>query len=301
MPTKALETILYRDLSKVEAKDVIDIASPLLEELVNYSTNAYARCLTSASGEENEDLAVLMLYQHLVEMTDGVEVLIAQSCPTPAILLVRSSFEALISIEYILEADYARHSLSWFAGYVRQMLVSLKALDSSTTEGQDFQNAIQDDAWLDSDIMTRLDSFELETSEDITNLHKLLGKPQFQAIEEEFANYKRKRKRRPEWYQLFDGPTNLRNLARHVRRHAQYDFLYRKWSRITHAQDMSRFLNTRLRDGSVIKEVATFSSCFILDGTRRTLGKLRPGEDLGAWYKAEVQDRFRILTKARGP
>ena len=40
-----------------------------------------------------------------MEMTDGIEVLISQACVVPAIPLLRSSFEALISMEYILEKE----------------------------------------------------------------------------------------------------------------------------------------------------------------------------------------------------
>ena len=35
MPTKPLETILWREFSVTKAKTTIDIASPLLQELVN--------------------------------------------------------------------------------------------------------------------------------------------------------------------------------------------------------------------------------------------------------------------------
>ena len=100
MTTEPLKTLLDRELSKADAKEVISIASPLLQELVNYSTNAFARCATSTTGKENEDLATLLLYLHIIEMIDGVEVLLSQSCAIPAIPLVRSSFEALIRDNY---------------------------------------------------------------------------------------------------------------------------------------------------------------------------------------------------------
>jgi hypothetical protein len=122
-------------MSKVEAKNIIDVASPLLQELVNYGTNAYVRCGTSASGKENEDVAAIILYLQIVEMTDGIEALVSQSCPAPAIPLVRSSFEALLFLDYILELDYVRRSLSWLVGYVHNRLDSYALLDTSTIRG----------------------------------------------------------------------------------------------------------------------------------------------------------------------
>ena len=142
MPTEPLEALLYRDLSKVAAKEIIGIASPLLQELVNYSTNVFRRCETSTTGNENEDVAVLMLYLHIIEIVDGIEVLISQSCPAPAEPLVRSAFEALLSIEYILEADYVQRSLSWLSIYAHNRLKFYESLDPANPKGQDFQKAL---------------------------------------------------------------------------------------------------------------------------------------------------------------
>ena len=99
MPTKELESVLHREISKAIASPIIAIASPLLQELVNYSTWAYMRCATSTS-EEYVDRAPLTLFLHVIEMTDSIEVLITQSCPSPAFPLLRSSFEALLFLEY---------------------------------------------------------------------------------------------------------------------------------------------------------------------------------------------------------
>ena len=301
MPTKPLEAILYRELSQVAAKDIIGIASPLLQELVNYSTNAYARCATSTPrGEENEDVAVLMLYLHIIEVTDGVEVLISQSCPLPAIPLIRSSFEAILSLEYILGADYVRRSLSWLADYVRKRLALYEHLDPSTTRGKSFQKAFTADRIAHNVALPN----PAEARKAMASLQKLLAKPQFQPIEAEFERCKKKDGRRPNWYRLFDGPRNLKELARHLKREAEYEILYRHWSTISHAQDLSRFIarttegnlaTKGLRDPRQTKEIAPFAASFMLNATRLILGKFRPEENIAEWYKREVRERF-LLT-----
>jgi len=137
MPTNALDSILYRELSKVSAREIISIASPLLQELVNYATNALARCANAKNRKVDEDLAILVLYRHIIELTDGIEVLVSESSPVPAIPLVRSSFEALLAMEYILEngQEYERRSLSWLVGYVHKRLDLYDRLDPSTQKG----------------------------------------------------------------------------------------------------------------------------------------------------------------------
>jgi hypothetical protein len=297
MPTEALDSILYRELSKVAAKDAIDIISPLLQELVNHATKALARCATSASGKVDEDVAVLALYRQGIEVTDGIEVLISQSCPSPAIPLLRTSFETLLSTEYILEkeGEYTRRSLSWLVGYIHQRLDMYERLDPSTPKGQDFQRAFKNDKQVSSITLPS----PTDARKAITNLQSMLNKPHIQPIESEYQSHRR----RPKWHQLFGGPPNLRELARYLRRGAQYEILYRHWSSTTHAESLLPFIDRtkaregesaigRLRDPGQIREVASYSATFMLNMTRLVLTKFRPGEDLASWYKREVRDRF---------
>ncbi|MBQ10715.1 MAG: hypothetical protein CMJ45_04105 [Planctomyces sp.] len=297
MPTKPLESVLYRELSKAEAKSVIEVASPLLREIVNYGTNAFMRCATSTPGEVNEDVALLTLYLHIIEMTDGIEILVSESCPAPAIPLVRSSWEALISMEYILEADYLRRSLAWLANYARTRLDGYRSLDSSTIQGKEFLEALAADRWVRVDVLAPSNTDMEELLKGIANLEKFLARPQFQTVEEEYVRTKKKRKSRPQWFQLFDGPTSIRGLARHLNRHAQYDFLYRSWSSVVHAQDASRLINRRLRDANSNKQITSFATSLFLSATQMLLKKFRPGEDLSVWYKDEVRERFLLIGK----
>ena len=301
MPTKPLESLLYRELSKADAKEVIDVASPLLQELVNYGTNLVARCMDSARGEENENLAVPMLYLHIIEMADGVECLVAQSCAEPAWPLIRSQFEALLSINYILEpgADYVQRSLSWLAAYAHNRISYYELLDPSTHGGQRYQQALVADV-----VMQRVTSPpEVEVQAAIANMQALLARPQFQAIEAEFQRRQTKKNRHVPWYALFGGPQNLRMLARHLKQEARYDVLYGPWSAIAHAHDVSRFIGrtaqgesglTRLRSPAAIRDVAKSAANYTMEATRLLLTKFRPGEkdSLASWYVREVRERF---------
>lgn len=295
MPTDSLQSVLYRELSIAEAKQLINLACPLLQELINYSTSAFIRCFTSAKGDENEDLAAFALYRHIIEVTDGTEVLIANSCAAAAIPLVRSSFEALLALEYIVEAPslYITRSLSWLAAYVRRKLKFYESLLPTTPRGQEFLKVIDEDK--------TVKDFTLPPSEDvqaaIDNLRSLLSREQFKPIEEEFTRYRRP----PHWYSLFKGPKNLRELANHVKRNAQYEVLYRQWSLATHAQDFSPFIAVgprgekgirRIRDPREIKAIATFASTFLLDATRLLIDTFRPGETWRNWYMREVRQRY---------
>src|SRR6185369_4224963 len=105
--------ILDPHFSIAGTRELIDIASPLLREVVNHATWAYARCQGEPSFEyiESECVASFMLYRHVIEFTDSIEVLVANGCSVPALTLLRSSFEACLGLEYIMESDFRNRSL----------------------------------------------------------------------------------------------------------------------------------------------------------------------------------------------
>lgn len=300
MPTKPLDSILYRELSKVEAKEIIDIASPLLQELVNYATRALVRCATSIPGKvdkTDQHIAILTLYRHIIEMTDGIEVLISQSCATPAIPLLRSSFEALLSMEYILEkdAEYIRRSFAWLIGWAHKSSDMYERLDPSTLKGQEFKRLCDQDETLSSVKMPP----SSKVQKAIEHLQSIISKPHLKDVENEYSSYKKAR----DWYRLFGGPSDLRALAVHLRRGAHYEFLYPQWSTTAHAQDLLPVAPTgegrvpigKLRNPKDLemKKVANFASTFIIKATRLILGKLREGEpNFDKWYIREVQDLY---------
>lgn len=304
MPYKQFEPLLYRELRKAEIKEIIDVASPLLQEEINYATNAFQRCQESAAGAAaDEPLPVLAEYHHIIGMTDGIEVLISQSCAVPAIPLLRSSFEALLAIEYILERDYQKRAFAWLVCYVHNRLSQYEILDTSNQKGKEFLVTFAADSLSKH---MKFPSF-LNLSQVIQNLKSLLNNPNYKAADYEYQRVKGIRKRKPNWYSLFGGPGNLRDLAKHLNWGAQYEILYRSWSSITHADDLSQFLTQTkrgspafkpIRNNEELKLFSSMASSFILHATRKMIGKFRPGENasLGKWYKTEIRQRHLALT-----
>lgn len=85
MPTEPLKKLLDRDLRKVESNNSIEISCQILQEIVNYGTNVFGRCESGKRPEniknipEEGHLAILLLYLHVIEMIDAIEVCISQS------------------------------------------------------------------------------------------------------------------------------------------------------------------------------------------------------------------------------
>src|SRR3984893_17327965 len=150
MPTDPFKQLFYLELSTAAAKDRIDPAVTLLEEIRNYGHMLFARCAYRPEGGD-ENIPILFLYYHLLEMLDAVGVLIAESDPVPAELQVRPMFDALVSLSFILKADTARRAHRYLVGAFTERIRFCETLDPSTPAGQRYRQALESDpncAWV---------------------------------------------------------------------------------------------------------------------------------------------------------
>lgn len=310
MSTKPLESVLYREISALQAKEKLVIALPLLEELVNYGTNVLIRCSTSpTTNEKNVDNAPLSLYRHILESTDALTILLANGACDPSISILRSAYEALLSLEYIVEKSeyYKNRSLQWLANYIRIRIRSYNLLLKDHPINKQFTAQLEKDKvfpFLSNYPHDTIPQNELKRA--IDNLQSLLNSEQFIPIQTEFATLKKNGVRNPKWYSFFDGPKNLEGLASYLQKSFEYEVFYRYWSRISHAQDFSKFIDAsperdtgvkQIRDTSTILEYAGRGADFIIEATRLILKKFRPGEDFSIYYKNNIQSRYLGLRK----
>jgi len=309
MPTQPLLKLLDRDFAKVAAKELSNLACPLLKELVNHGTNVFMRCQAEAhDGEQDEHVPIFSSYLHVLEMTDGAEELLSASCVSPAVPLVRSSFEAVLGMEYILEREYRQRAFAWMVGYAHAKLGFYERLDSATPQGRAFAQTIANDRVLNQINLPP----EADPKSAADNMRQLLAKPQYQSAEAEYQQLKKRSRRgAPQWFSLFGGPSNLRDLAISLRRGAEYEILCRHWSAIAHGHDVSRFLVPTdtggeasiysLRNAKELPQIALYAASYMLDATRALILRFRPGErvSLAQWYVREVRTPLQKLPRTQ--
>ena len=291
-PTPAHPHLLDRDLSKAHAAELIELACPLLRELVNFGTGTLVRCLALSPRSKDGRFTCHVLYRQIIEATDGVEVLLSQCCAVPAVPILRSSFEALLSLIYVLEDDakYALRSDAWVVGYARQRRAFFEILDPQTNKGKTFVQFMMDSP----SKRERLNISAEAIRSARVRLDKLLADPKYHEID---AEYTRQKKRRPEWYSLFGGPQTLYELAKHFHFWPEYELLYRQWSRSVHAQDPLHSLTPampgqtfldKLRQPKDLPFTGYFAAMFLIGSTTRMLTFFRPDEDAKPWYNEQV-------------
>lgn len=301
MSTDPNPGILDRHLSVAAAQEAIDCASGVLQELVNWSTHLLIRAANSARGDRDEDVAPLSLFRTSIELLDGIDSLIRACSPTPAIPVVRALFEVRLSLEYILEDSekFRERSLSWSVFRAHQRLRTHAALDPSTDAGRKFQELQEQDA-VARRISLPEPALVLESGR---SLRSFLAHEHLTAIE---AEYHARRKLR-NWFQMFGGPASVRELAIHLKHGAEYEVLYRHWSRVAHGyEDLAFQLDDdgdvafcRIREHGNLLSVACLSASFMLEVVQDMIAKYRAGEDYRSWYVREIREGYARLCEIR--
>lgn len=280
MPTEPHETILNRDILKEPSLQgtPLDEASAAIREAVSYATSALNRCQESPRGQEEESLPVLACFFRIIQMTDAVEVLLSRGCGPPASLLVRSSFEAKLAMEYILERDSSRRAFAWLAFHVLRRIKELEKL------GRDEFSEILSADGLDGIAASEVPEIRIA----IDQLRSVLKRPGYRQAHRAYERMRIARKDgRLEWYSLYDGPTTARGLAKGLRQATTYETLYRSASAVGHGQDICHLLFpvkgepsvfAHTRDPLKILPVATAALPFIVTATHLILKEFRPDE-----------------------
>ena len=254
------------------------MVSPVLQEIVNYSTAALARCerqMAPTGDDEDVHIAPVVLYRRSIELTDAIEVLLSRSCVEPAIPILRSSFETTLGLRYIFETgrekDEKRRSLAWLCGDVHDRMRDYHTIRQRKMSNE-LSDAVPDEIVVDAERRyQRLESF--------------LQKPHMREV---LAEYQAHGRGRPKWYSLFDGPDNLRCLAEHLNWMDYYDLLYRSWSSDAHAtggvakvfrMTKGRLTVEPIRSPENMLQVAAFTEAFHTYAMTTMTRRYRPDEE----------------------
>ena len=304
MATKAPETLYSPDSIKAQLKPVLDVANPLLKELLQYGLSIFARCANLGGGDEN--LPVLFVYRHLLEMLDSVAIQIAECAPTPAALQLRAMFEALLTIEYMVQdkSKTRERAMAYLYKVELKRRRFYLSQDPGTPEGASLQKFIAGDPyskeWKGQN--------PAKIAERIAEIDKMLQIPELQAVAAEYRTM-RKKTRDPQWYSLFGGPANIAELAEILKRGASYRILYGEWSERTHSADAidrilthdasGRVYARSLRDVSELNAAIDFAVTFSLEASRLVARHYFPAEetDFAKWYAKEISPAWKKIPK----
>lgn len=296
MPTRVPATLYSPEFTKTQLEPVLKMVIPMLEETLGHGLMLFAKYTHRSEAGNDDDLVILLVFRHLLELLDSVKIQIAECSPATAALQLRAMFEALLTIEYLTEdkAKTGERAIAYRYQVQRQRRRFYLSQDPNTAEGKELREFIAN-----SPYSGQLKPHDLKDLADrVHRIDEILDTREYKEVAEA---YKRtaKKIRYPSWYSLHGGPTSLAKLAQHLKHADWYALLYGEWSERSHAVDaIDRILTHNatgpaarsLRDASEFNSTVDFAMTFSLEAMRTLIRHYAPSDEAehNAWYRKEI-------------
>jgi hypothetical protein len=301
MGDESLKYILNRDDVVNEIKAHFQDAIKLIQGVVDYGTNLIPRCFAK-SDRRLEDVVILgVLVKHIVSMMDAVDVLISQGCVYAANLQVRSIFEALLSIEYILKDDIERRAKYYYIWNLRQRLKWALRFISSTVEHEEFLTKLEK---YNGILIDGTEKHKETAQQQVNAINEFLSKEPFAEINREFDRLKKRKKSDVSWYKP-SGPNSISDMAKIVGYGAEYAVFYSQYSEIIHASgylanikfEANHIIFEPIRKLEELKTLLQVGIYFTIKTYQKILERYRPHELPNFWrkYVSDWRDAFKTI------
>jgi len=233
MPTKPDEDFIPRNIENPEIQEILNQYSSALEEVVNFASNVAKWCSEKIHG--GEELApVIMSFRHIFELIDAISVLVKYWCIDPCKILLRSVFESVLTIKYILEKDTEKRGLAFMTYLWHQVINNLRKMNPSDSMHKQFLIKKRRDKLMKNVALPKIPNVK----DRIKILEDHLASPEYIESEREFQRLKNAIKRKPNWHSMHGGPANIEGLADRLELPMEYELLYREWSGLVHGIDI---------------------------------------------------------------
>jgi hypothetical protein len=222
-----LTSIIDRLKHEVDANSIYAKQIELLIDLVNYGSNLIARAYSTSKRNIDDIMIIAVLLKDVVQMLDGIQVLISAGNSHAATLQARSAFEAYVCMLWIMKGDSIRKARFYYVFEIRKQRKWALRVTPNTKERERFNEIYKDynSSVVDWDQLAKMGR------KNLSAIDSILAQPPLKEINETIE-----RTNRLDWYKCFNVKLNsIRDLAVDVGELAIYDLYYTRFSDVMHA------------------------------------------------------------------
>jgi hypothetical protein len=228
--------LLPTELERHNYDAFLDERASLLRDSVDFLTEAWHLMAAKLADVDcPSHTTVLMQCRNVIDLLDGIEILVRQGSSFNCFHLLRSAMEASWGMMWILAEDTERRGKAYQVGHAHRVIDFARRLDRRTAAHDQLRKSIagQNHAQvIEGDNVDAAAVYETKAA--------LLARPEYREIEQAWqtAAAGRKKKRRPgppPWYSIFGGPETIRALAYEVKEGVAYETMYALHSNSVHA------------------------------------------------------------------
>lgn len=221
-------SIIDRLKNEAEANIIYAKQIELLIDFVNYGSSLITRAYSSSKRNIDDIMIIAVLLKHIIQMIDGVQVLVSAGNSQTATLQARSAFEAYIYMSWIMKSDSIRKARFYYVYEIRKQRKWALRAKPESKERERFN-----EIYKDFNLSKALDWYELAEigRKNLSAINANLAHPALKEINETIE-----RTKRLDWYKCYDVRLNsIKDLAEKVGELAIYDLYYTRFSDVMHA------------------------------------------------------------------
>lgn len=309
MPTKPNENLITDPSENPRLAGILSHYSSTIAETVNFGSTVF-QWILERTHEGDHHIAAFSFYRRSLDLLDSISVLIKNSCVSPCKVLLRSLFEAMLSLEYMMQSDFERRGRDYILCLKHKERDSLRQSLKGDPLHQEYIGIFRNDALLQN--MRHPDIPEAEIKEAIRLKERIFTAAAYADSESSYQEVKAKRDgRNPQWwFSLHGGPRDICELAARMKRPGQYEMLYRDWAGYSHGTGgMNEHVEIRKGEIAIpqlrvpkdaehitfmaIQYAVTITGLMVREYARDK------AKELSAWYSAEIRTELFDLKKKR--
>lgn len=250
---------------------------------------------------------VLMQCRNVVELLDGVEILVREGSALNCFHQLRSTCEAYWGVLWVLDEDTERRGKAYQVWHAHRTMAFTAQFDTSTDVHARLRSRVSGQEHAQIFDGARVDSEAVKERK-----LRLLSLPEYRETAAEWERAVADRKNKPGfpfWYSLFGGPKHVGALAARVGQRPMYEVFYGFYSDAIHAGNAFDHL-APLNDGSEravrpvrhpgwLSKVACQASQLAVLTSRAVLGHYAPQQVsiFGKRYVERLRARIQRLTE----
>jgi hypothetical protein len=279
--------------TSIELKSVLDKLGSLLNESVSIGTHILKWDVEKLrEGKDNNIPSVFL--RNIIELADAISILISNCSIDPAKIIFRSLLESCYGLLYMLEDNEKQRAYCFMVYKSVEKIKQCNKWISSEKSHSQFKIKLSKDT-LDVDLSRYFDHPDFIRVKK--QREKLLEKPEFKPVYEEYLKTKKKIDREFHWYSLYNGPKNFIELTEFLGKTISYEFHYKIFSDNVHGTSVEKgFSNAgggkaqiiQIRDYENVQELFSHTITVLLELYIVFIRKRIPEKDpeFVTWFNA---------------
>lgn len=182
----------------------------------------------------DEDLPAILFLRNFIEQIDAISILVRNSSIEPCKNLLRTGLENFFYLSYLLEKDTYNRSMSFLIWNSINNNKNLSRLIPTTTEYKELEKLFLKDKQMKNN-----KPITYQNAEQLLKIGlNLVSTPKYEPFKFEYEKTKKRLKKSPPWYSLFDGPKTIKELSEYLEHHILYDGFFKHWSSSIHGTNI---------------------------------------------------------------